>query len=264
LKKIFFTIVVSLGILCSVGFYFNVVNLRWPFTTKEDEVMVSENLPFEIERNNPVPEVRHWDLGQRTFYYFNMGLKTTGGYSLELLSTQNNLLKIKVKAPRKDQMVIQALTFPYLLISLPQGNYHFEVVDNTGHPVHDTFRPKNPPLNITLFLPRDGRVAKRKILRDPYLNNKAKQPALIALEGLFDQDEMLDFANRGVLPEKAVFSTVEQKWYILLSKAFENLGPDEKTLLHELINKTVLTLAASNLATVEIITDPTALPPIKN
>ena len=263
MKKVFCTILVSLGILCSVGFYFNVFNLRWGSITKGAEVMVLENLPFGIERNNPVPEVRHWDLGPKTFYYFNWGLKTTGGYSLELQGVENNLLKIKAKTPRKDEMVIQTLTFPYLLISLPRGNYHYEVVDEAGRPVQDTFTPKNQPIKITIFLPRNGQVAKRKILRDT-LNHEAKKPALIALEGLFNQEEMLDFANRGVLPEKATFSTPEQKWYILLSKAFENLAPDEQTLIQELISKTVLTLAANNLATVEIITDPIAFPLLKN
>jgi hypothetical protein len=263
LKKVLFTILVFLGIICSLGFYLKVLSLRWPFTTKEDEVVVSENLPFGIEQNNPVPEVRHWDLNDKTFYYFNWGLKTTGGYSLELLGVEKNLLKIKAKAPSKDQLMIQTLTFPYLLISLPHGNYNYEIENQTGQRVTDIFTPKNPPLKMTVFLPRDGQVAKREILRDSNLHNEGKTLALIALESLFNQEEMLDFVNRGVLPQKATFSSQEQKWYILLSRAFDNLNTDEKNLVHELIAKTILTLEANNLATVEIITDPTVLRSLK-
>lgn len=222
--------------------------------------MVSENLPFGIERNNPVPEVRHWEMEGKTYYYFNWGLKTTGGYSLELLGVENNLLKIKAHSPRKGQMLIQALTFPYLLVSMPQGDYHYEVINEEGKPVTDIFTPKNPPLKMTVFLPRNERVSKREILRNPYQNNIGKAPALIALEALFNQEEMLNFVSRGVLPQRATFSASEQKWHILLSKEFEHLSTDEKALLHKLISKTVLTLAASNLATVEIFTNPTTLP----
>jgi hypothetical protein len=265
LKKVFFTILVSFGIICSVGFCFKIFSLQWPFAVKNDEVAILEKLPFGIERNNPIPEVRHWDLEQKTFYYFNWGLKTTGGYSLELLGVENNLLKIKAKAPQKGQMLIQTLTFPYLLISLPRGNYRYEVVNEEDKPIKDDiFIPKNPPLKMIIFLPRDNQVSKREILRDPYLNSKGKKPVLIVLEALFNQEEMLDYVSRGVLPEKAVFSTTEQKWYILLSKSYEQLGADEKRLLHELINKTVLTLTANNLPALEIVTDPNVLPVLNN
>jgi hypothetical protein len=263
LKKVFLITLVCLGILYSMGFGFKALNLWGMVNWKEDEAMVSENIPFGIEKNNPVPEVKHWDLGEKTYYYFNWGLKPTGGYSLELLDAQDNLLKIKAHTPQKGQMLIQSFTFPYLLLVLPQGRYRYTVVNEAGEQMSDIFVPQNPPLKMTIFLPRNGQVAKREILREPATLIKAKAPALLALESLFNQEEMLDYVNRGVLPKKTVFSDPEHKWYVLLSKAYESLNTDEQSLLHEIISKTILTLAANNLATVEIVTDASVLKPEK-
>ncbi|HBE80898.1 MAG TPA: hypothetical protein DDW65_24390 [Firmicutes bacterium] len=262
LKKFWLHALLTLVILCGVAITYKVMGSRWPMIGKEGTVVISESLPFGIERDNPVPEVRHWDLNDKTYYYFNWGLKKTGGYSLELISATDHLIKIRAKEPAKDQLLIQSMTFPSLLVSLPRDQYQYTVVNDKGDTVSDIFKPKRPPLKITLFLPRDGQVLKRRILRDPYSYScsapayKVKTPALIALESLFNQDEMLDFVNLGVLPGKAVFRDPEKKWYILLSPAFENLSADQKELLQELITKTVLTLTANHLATVKIITDP--------
>jgi hypothetical protein len=256
-------LLICLGIILSIVFGYKAFFLPRQFHGKdeergENEVMALERLPFGIERNNPVPEVKHWDLGDKTYYYFNWGLKTTGGYSLEMLGIENNLITIKAKAPQKGQMLIQAFTFPYLLLALPHGRYRYKVVNEAGERIDNIFISKNPPLAMTVFLPKDGRVAKREILREVSSASLAekKTPALLALESLFNQEEMLDYVSRGVLPQKAVFSMREHKWYILLTKAFDNLNMDEKSLLQELISKTVLTLAANNLVSVEVITDP--------
>jgi hypothetical protein len=259
LNKVLLITLISLGIICSIGFGYKVMNQKSLFNIKEDEVMVLDNLPFGIEKNNPVPEVKHWDLGEKTYYYFNWGLKTTGGYSLEFLGIENNLLKIKAKSPQKGQMLIQAFTFPYLLLELPKGRYRYTAVNEAGDRIDDIFVPKNPPLKMTIFLAYDGKVAKREILREPSLLWQTKEPALIALEALFNQEEMLDYVKQGVLPEKASFSSKERKWYVLLSEAFENLNDNDKNVLHELISKTILTLAANKIATVEIITNPVPL-----
>lgn len=227
---------------------------------KTTDVLVLEELPFSIEPKNPIPEVRHWDLAGRTYYYFNWGLKPTGGYSLELANVQNNLITLKAVTPQKDQMLIQVLTFPSLFISLPKGRYRYRVLDNEGRLVKDIFRPKNPPLKMTIFLPKEDGIARREILRDPQFKNTRKTKAMIALQALFNQDEMAGFWDQEVLPEGAVFSASEQKWYILLSRTFEHLGNEEKSLLSTAITRTVQALNAGESQAVEIVTDPAKLP----
>jgi hypothetical protein len=256
LKKFWLHALLTLVIICGVVITYKILGFKWPMMGKEGTAVILESLPFGIERDNPVPEVRHWDLNDKTYYYFNWGLKKTGGYSLELISTTDHLIKIRAKKPAKDQLLIQSMTFPSLLVSLPRDQYRYEVVNDKEETLSDIFTPMHPPVKITLFLPRDGQVMKREILREPDSAYKVKTPALIALESLFNQEEMLDFVNLGVLPEKAVFQGPEKKWYILLSQAFESLTVDRKKLLQELITKTVLTLATDHLATVKIITDP--------
>jgi hypothetical protein len=260
--KIIYTVLLSLGIICNIGWGIRTLDLHWP-SQKENEAFVVENLPFGIERDNPIPEVKHWDLEKRTYYYFNWGLKTTGGYSLALMSAKNNCLQIKAQRPRKDQMLIQALTFPSLLVSLPQGRYRYKVINETGKPIKDIFTPKSPPLKMTIYLPKsDGRVGKREILREASNYSETRIPVLMVLESLFNQNEMMDYVSRGILPQKVFFSKPKQQWYIQLSKAYENLNTEEKSLLHELISKTVLAFTANPLATVTIVTESITVSPL--
>ena len=59
----------------------------------------------------------------------NMGQKSTGGYTLELLSTHLSLedndatIKVRWKPPAKGRVVKQALTQPCLAIQIPRINY---------------------------------------------------------------------------------------------------------------------------------------------
>ncbi len=256
---------VSGGILLlilALGFSF--VYPGWFPKMNEKKAIILNRLPFEVEKNNPIPEVRNWDLGGRTFYYFNWGIKQTGGYSLELDGVTNDLIKIKAKVPKPGQMLIQVLTFPYLLVSLPKGNYEYQVNDEQGKVLENFFTPANPPLKLTVYLPHKDRIAKRLVLRDPYWNTEGKTTALIALEALFNQEEMLDFVDHEVLPEDASFSIVQKSWYVLLSRGYQYLPTEEKKLLNELITKTVLELKVKDLTEVIITTDPTELPPLNN
>lgn len=226
--------------------------------------MVLTQLPFEIEKTNPVPEVRHWNDNGKTYYYFNWGMKSTGGYSLELAGVEKNLIKIRAHAPQKDQMVVETLTFPWLYLVLPEGDYQYQVRDETGKLLDHIFTPKNPPLIFRVFLPGEGRMVPRRILRDPYFNNEGKTTAQIALDALFNQEEMLDFVSEEVIPEGISFSSREQKWVVLMNQAFDGLDWGGKDLVTQLIQKTVLDLKTPNIKTVEITTDPKKLPSLEN
>jgi hypothetical protein len=231
---------------------------------KRYQAMVLTQLPFEIERFNPVPEVRHWNENGNTYYYFNWGLKPTGGYSLELAGVEKNLIKIRALAPEEDQMVIQTLTFPWLYLVLPEAEYEYQALDKSGKPLGEIFTSQNTPLDFRVYLSKEGRIIPRRILRDPYYNNEGKITALIALDALFNQEEMLDFVSREVIPEGASFSTPEQKWVVLMNRAFEGMDWGEKDLVTQLITKTLLDLKVPHIKSVEITTDPKRLPPLKN
>lgn len=218
--------------------------------------MKTLELPFEIERNNPVPEVRHWDNDDITFYYFNWGLKNSGGYNLNFESLNNNLITVKALVPAKSNLSIQILTFPHLLISLPQGQYSYRVVEPSGKPIENFFICEHPPLKFSIFLPYCGSIKARVVLRDPYAQNVGKTTAQIALDALFSQDEMLEFINRNVLPDRATFCVKDKKWFILMSKSFDCLETREKRLMIELITRTFLALEVKKSDRIEIVTDP--------
>ncbi len=262
LKKISVFLAIAAGIISGTGGGLYILNQPHSFERpeiKNTPYLVEEDLPFGIERNNPVPEVKHWNFNKRTYYYFNWGLKKTGGYSLEILSVKNHLIKIKAQSPRKDQMLIEALTFPALLISLPQGDYAYEVVNEKGCRIQDIFSPKSKPLKMIIFVPKaNGQIAQREILRDVSCQKKGKSTLFIALESLFNQQEMRDFINNGITPEKVFFENQKHQWIVELSKTFQDLTGEEKKLLCEVIRKTVLTLINNSSASVKILTNPAA------
>ncbi len=233
-----------------------------PKETTLEDYRIEENLPFGIEINNPVPEVKHWNFDQRTYYYFNWGLKKTGGYRLDILSVKDHVIKVKALSPRKDQMLIQAVTFPSLLISLPQGDYVYEVVDENGERILDVFSPKNKPLKMIIFVPKtNGQIAKREILRDISSHRKEKPIPLLALESLFNQQEMLNFISRGVTPDGIFYEKSRHQWIVELSKAYQDLSSEEKKLLCKIIRKTVLALTTHSAATVKILINPAVVNP---
>ncbi len=230
--------------------------------TNPEDYTVEENLPFGIEINNPVPEVKHWNFNQRTYYYFNWGMKKTGGYRLEILNVKDHLIKVKALSPRKDQMLIEAITFPSLLISLPQGDYVYEVVDETDNRIQDIFSPKNKPLKMVIFVPKtDGQIAKREILRDVSPHRKGKSIPLLTLESLFNQQEMLNFISRGVTPDGIFYEKSKHQWIVELSKAYQDLSSEEKKLLCKIIRKTVLALTTRSAASVKILINPAVINP---
>lgn len=225
IKKIF--LILSGLIILTLGLSLTIVMIYPKFfqTSKITNFEIVTELPSEIERTNPVPEVRHWDSDNRTFYYFNWGLKPTTGYSLNPLSVKNNKIILQANTPDKDSINAQVMTYPYLLLSLPKGEYQFEVVDNKHRPLKDIFLPKNPPLRLNLFLPSAlGKVFQRVALRDPYLNNEGKTTAQIALEALFAQEEMLEYLEHEVFVERVSFSTPHRKWYVLLTPGYQTLA----------------------------------------
>ncbi|HBF36916.1 MAG TPA: hypothetical protein DDW50_06305 [Firmicutes bacterium] len=259
MRKIAAYIGITVGLIGCIGLIFWVREQRQSsekLSIKDTSLWVEENLPFGIERNNPVPEVKHWDFEKRTYYYFNWGLKNTGGYSLEVMDVQEHIIKIKAQSPRRDQLRIEALTFPSLLLSLPQGHYRYKVVNEKGERMGDIFLPPTPPLKLTVFVPKEnGQIARREVLRNAACRFQGKPVALIALESLFNQDEVQNFTSRGIIPEKVIWEQTQRLWTVQLSKNFETLNPDEKKLLCEMIRKTVLALTSNSAAPVEIVSD---------
>ena len=220
---------------------------------------ILSEVPVGFERNNPVPMVKQWTEGDTTYAYFSLGEKKTGGYSLELVEVTKRKIRIKAIQPNEDTLTTQALTYPYLLLALPKGQYGYEVVDTDGNSLPDTFKPSNPPLEMTLVLKKDGEYLERTVLRDPYLNNEGKTTAQIGIEALFEQEEMTDYRAEGINVLGTSYD--EEHWYILLSSEYEKLSSQRRSLLEDLISQTVLELDVGGIWSVVITTDPTELPP---
>lgn len=227
-------------------------------------VRVLRDLPFAIEPTNPVPEVRSWNQNGRTYYYFNWGLKPTGGYDLQFAGIRKNTILIKALSPASNAMRIQILTYPRLLLSLPSGKYRYQVIDENNKTLNNIFKPKNQPLKLTVYLPDVAETKSRVVLRDPYLNNEGETTAQIAVEALFHQPELQDYLEHEIVLEGVSFSRKERKWYILLSESFEALNFLEQKHLSNLITKTVLAVKAEGLDQVEVTTDKARLPELEN
>lgn len=244
------TIIIS---ALSIGLIFLKI---YPILSNDQKIKVNKvlnKLPIEIERTNPVPEIRNWISNGRTYYYFNWGLKPTSGYHLSLHSVNNHKIIIQAFSPGNDSINAQVITYPYLLLSLPKGDYHFEVIDNHQRPLKNIFRPKNTPLKFTIFIPSGvGAFSQREVLRDPYLNTEGKTSAQIALEALFSQDEMMEYLDHDVTVEGVSFSKSHKKWSVILSRGYQTLSKPEKELLNQLIIKTVSAIKATNPESIEI------------
>lgn len=256
LKKSSFTIVIIIINLC-LGFGLIKAFPKLYNSSKPINVKVITELPSEIERTNPVPEVRNWTRDGRTFYYFNWGFKPTSGYSLSLLKVKGNTLTIQASSPGQGSINAQVITYPYLLLSLPKGDYRFEVVDDQNRPLQNIFQPKNPPLELTIFVPSDsGLITKRKVLRDSYLNNEGKLVPQIALEALFSQDEFTDYLAEDVVFDGISVSASRKECFVLLSHSYQTLSQSEKKLLNQLITRTLQAIAGTNFEKIQIITNP--------
>lgn len=248
-------ILISL-ILFSAGFFV------FRSARSSDPPVILSKLPPSIERQNPVPMVRFWDEGKRTFYYFGWGEKPTGGYSLELIEVRNGLIRLRAVEPQPDLMVTQVLTYPSLLLSLPKGSYRYEVIDSRGYMKADVFKASRSPLELKLRIPSGGdEDRERRVWRDPYHGNEGKTTAHIALEALFVQDEMRDLAG-GVQILGTSFDA--KGWYILLSKEYDLLQKSQQQRLATLIEENVLALGVKNLNSVVITTNLADLPMIES
>lgn len=79
-----------------------------------------------------------YDTGEAVLLMISAGEKPTGGYTLNLLSIkkENGLLQLEVeeKEPAADEIVIQALTYPTLVIELGREYEEYEIKNTENEP----------------------------------------------------------------------------------------------------------------------------------
>ncbi len=81
-----------------------------------------------------------YNTGGDVYLVINAGEKPTGGYKITLLSLEKRndtlYLEVEEKAPADDEMVIQVITYPKLIVKLgqPYDNYEITGVDNEHFP----------------------------------------------------------------------------------------------------------------------------------
>jgi hypothetical protein len=201
-------------------------------------VQVVHELPAWIEPANPVPKVRNWSEGGRQYYYFNWGLQPNSGYRLELAGLKAGKIMLRAVTPGPGEITARVISYPYLLIALPEGRYRYEAFDASGKPLPELFKPERPPLRLRLFLP-GGSGVERTVLRDPIVNTAGKSLPRIALEALFSQPEMLEYAEADVGVRSATFSQAAREWLIDLGPGWNYLEDGAKAVLSRSISQTV-------------------------
>lgn len=75
-----------------------------------------------INKNKEINNYTVLHTKTKTYIIVTMGTKKTGGYEIEIISIeeQTDILDVKLKyiVPSADQIVIQMLTYPYLIIQI--------------------------------------------------------------------------------------------------------------------------------------------------
>lgn len=203
-------------------------------------VEIIDEVPFSIEPFNPVPEVRHWEEGNRTIYYFNWGVQMSGGYSLQFDGLQGQTIRLKALRPKPGEMAVQVITYPKLLLSLPQGDYDYQVTDEKNRVLDSFFKPNYTPLQLSIYVPDGDEIRQRTVLRDPSVYTKEKTKISIALEALFNQVEMLDFLEHEVTVENVTSSEITETVTVTMSPGYQQLDKDHQAELTQLITETVL------------------------
>jgi hypothetical protein len=202
-------------------------------------VTVLTELPWTIERNNPVPGILHWDQDDYSYYYFNWGYKPSTGFSIQYTGLTGKTIYIKAVVPDQNTINAQVLTYPYLFLKLPKGKYSYKVADHNGHPLQGIFQPKTAPLRLIVMSPVQDGLKPRIVYRDPHFNNQQKSPVQLALAALFNQDELLEFNEADIVVEKASFSNRTGQWSVVLSRGFKALSAGEQQELVDTITATV-------------------------
>ncbi len=213
-------------------------------------VQVLRELPTAIEPHNPVPEVRQWTDGNRSYLYFNWGMQPNSGYRLELVGLVGKQLRVRAVTPSATEFSAQVISYPYLLLSLPVGKYTYQVVNGANRVIADPFKPPYQPLRLQVYLPSATGPVERTVLRDPKLNTAGKTTVQLSLNALLSQPEFLEFAE-AVWIESIEHNAAAKKWLISVSPGYNQVEAAERPQFTAAIARTVLTAAGTPWEKVE-------------
>ncbi len=101
----------------------------------EDNVL-PEDVQEKIEELKIKRGYTYFKIEDEYVIFISMGEKNTGGYSISVVSAENvhGTIRITVeeKSPGKDDIVTQAITYPYTLIKIKGVEEKFEVITKDG------------------------------------------------------------------------------------------------------------------------------------
>ncbi|MBS4537485.1 protease complex subunit PrcB family protein [Clostridium sp. D2Q-11] len=141
MKKLIGLILIFSSIVFFIGCSNDTENSPVDDKAKGVEYVVMENAPQDVE--NIVSDIRKnrgfkiIDSEEKgNFIYIGLGEKPTGGYNIavEEVEREENFIKISIMEyqPKTDDMVTQALTYPYTIIKIEEEVEDIKVITTDG------------------------------------------------------------------------------------------------------------------------------------
>lgn len=106
-----------------------------------DATLLNDNIKAEVDDLISNKGYYYW-LDENNIFtlLIAMGEKTTGGYAIEVMSIEDNegktVVLVKETGPEKDQMVTQAITYPYIIVTMQGVTDQFRI-SNTHNEIYE-------------------------------------------------------------------------------------------------------------------------------
>lgn len=105
--------------------------------THEEEFKTNRELNKWYSQNYQVKGIYKMNSQGRTYILVSAGQRTTGGYNMEIVDLTANdtviTIATKLNEPQPDQMTTMVITYPHLLIAIPEDNRNVIWNDETGN-----------------------------------------------------------------------------------------------------------------------------------
>lgn len=118
------------------------------FEVMGSDALTDSSLEEWYNENNNKKGLSTFDFKEHKYVLVGAGEKPTGGYSVEVTSVVGKedsiLINAKVNAPKADEMVTEAITYPSTLIRIPKDSRNVVLGDFMDAEAEENSKEKNP------------------------------------------------------------------------------------------------------------------------